>query len=1007
MSKKIEIIRRENGIFRHVLVTGELLLNAYIELLPDDTIRVNANNYSEVMQPNEIYVKDEINDSLSVCYETTSLLSARLKRLGYNDWDISNNSGENSTLGSLIDRELVVTTYECKIAFVGASIGDTITCTQIIDVTGAPTNVSTIWRNQTTAANLASVPSAANLSLLGSQALTNAQLRAAELFITANSLPLPEGASTEEKQDLLIQSLTEIDAKLPEKVNNRTPVTPENITTKFREAFEAYTPGVKWAQNKESGDLIYVDGNAVGASYLVISKDPLVAGTVSAIESISRFNMPFEANFGIALSQRTLGQEFSVEFVDDTLINETADIAIGSIAQSGTTLTIDTTIPHGLSVGKCIGIKDCSNPIANYPALVVATIPSPTQFTVTAGPAGNIPSQTITNPAGSKGFVYVRERLGRASNGISLIYESALNTNASVYLRSEAGDALPSGTPSGNHSATIGQTNPVQAVTAPYTYAFAPSNEYRMSVATDKVQILDSNVDVITGYTSRYQRTQVCPNNEKQYKLRLRATNNKSLTVPVAQIVSITKSGTNIATVITDVPHGLIASDPIVLYGVRDQTSFPNLTTANSVASIISPNSFTVIIGSAQSVISYGGFVAKVQGGNLGSALGYNSIVAQSAVLSTLSDGTRQLVLVGNNTWGGLSFGDNINLLGCRNIIDGSTLGIDGVWKVANMASTTLTLVLPFSDSMSLPSDFASTNCGGGIIKRTELRVSFIRIFDYKRERVEFTQRPLTDIASALAVYIAGAQTLNIAGTVGVSSIPATPAGANYVGQFGDPIPTVVADIASGAITTTATTAAITPAFGSSYEVNIPVTAVSGTNPTLDISIEESDDNGTNWFKVYDFPRITATGMYRSPKLLLTGNRIRYVQTLTGTSPSFTRSLNRLQCSDIISPIRQLIDRTVVLTTLNSVTPSINVQNCDNVQININVGAIATTAPALQLEGSDDNGLSWTAIGTPQVAVGSSTITLRIVDVNVQLVRARVSTAGVGVTAGYILIKGY
>jgi hypothetical protein len=95
------------------------------------------------------------------------------------------------------------------------------------------------------------------------------------------------------------------------------------------------------------------------------------------------------------------------------------------------------------------------------------------------------------------------------------------------------------------------------------------------------------------------------------------------------------------------------------------------------------------------------------------------------------------------------------------------------------------------------------------------------------------------------------------------------------------------------------------------------------------------------------------------------------------------------------------------LTTLNSVTPSINVQNCDNVQININVGAIATTAPALQLEGSDDNGLSWTAIGTPQVAVGSSTITLRIVDVNVQLVRARVSTAGVGVTAGYILIKGY
>ena len=65
------------------------------------------------------------------------------------------------------------------------------------------------------------------------------------------------------------------------------------------------------------------------------------------------------------------------------------------------------------------------------------------------------------------------------------------------------------------------------------------------------------------------------------------------------------------------------------------------------------------------------------------------------------------------------------------------------------------------------------------------------------------------------------------------------------------------------------------------------------------------------------------------------------------------------------------------------------------------------TAPALQLEGSDDNGLTWTALSTPQVAVANSTISLRVADVNVQLVRARVSTAGVGVTAGHVLIKGY
>ncbi len=88
------------------------------------------------------------------------------------------------------DRELVVTTYRVRTAFTGASVGDTVTCTQIIDVKNTPSTVSTIWRNQTTAADLASVPSAASLELVGSQALTDAQLR-------ASALPLPSGASTE------------------------------------------------------------------------------------------------------------------------------------------------------------------------------------------------------------------------------------------------------------------------------------------------------------------------------------------------------------------------------------------------------------------------------------------------------------------------------------------------------------------------------------------------------------------------------------------------------------------------------------------------------------------------------------------------------------------------------------------------------------------------------------------------------------------------------------------
>lgn len=221
--------------------------------------------------------------------------------------------------------------------------------------------------------------------------------------------------------------------------------------------------------------------------------------------------------------------------------------------------------------------------------------------------------------------------------------------------------------------------------------------------------------------------------------------------------------------------------------------------------------------------------------------------------------------------------------------------------------------------------------------------------------------------------------------------------------------PGIITDISSSVLSSTTTTSAFTPTFGTCYSVNIPVTANAGTTPTLDVSIEESDDSGTNWFKVYDFPRITNNGMYRSPIMRLTGNRVRYVQTLSGGgTPSFTRSINRLQISSNNEAVRQLIDRTISLVTLNSTTPSIDTRDCGNrAQLVINVGAITTTAPAIQMEGSDDNGVSWYSIGTPLTAVANATVQVTVTDINAALMRARVSTAGSGVTSGYVMIKAH
>jgi len=910
---------------------------------------------------------------------------------------------------------------------------------------------------------------------------------------------------------------------------NPMPVVSQNITTKFREAFEAY-PSANWTETKAAGDIVQVDGNALAASYLVISKDPLTAATESQIESTLTFELPVEMAFGVSMSQRTLGQQFSIEIVDTgTPLPDVAEIAISRIAQTTTTLTVTTATNHGLVVGQSIGIRGCVDARANYPALVVASVPAPDQFTVTAGPGGTIASQTLyvapvvaattaalpastyangtagvgatltanangafpaqdgvtlvlndrvlvknqsaaehngiytlttvgtvstawvltratdfdtaaemlansyvnviqgttlathrfllaatvttvgttaanftALGAGSSnnfGLVYFRERLSRAQNGVSQIFENATATNSSMYLRSESGDALPSGTALGNHSLTIGTTASVALGSSPYMYTWSPTTEYRIVAQSDRVQWSDAAVDTLSQASNRALRTQVCPDPSLTYKLRVKAVNNKSLTVPNAQVVSVVKTASTTGTFTTNVPHGYATGDLIVYYGSNNQAAanFPNLTAATAIT-VTGSDTFTAVIGTGTSGTGYGGYVAKVQGGNLMSALGATAITATNATLTTLSDGTRQLVLTGSGTWTGAAIGDYVNVVGCRTAA--ASLGVDGAWKVANLATTALTLVPATAAFVAtLPANFGTTTCGGGVIRRTDLRLSFVRIFDYERERVELLTRPSGDLSGAAPVVLQGGTTAVTGTLTGVTTV--TAANLNF--------PQTVADVASAAITTTATTSAITPGFGISYQVNIPVTAVAGTNPTLDVSIEESDDAGTNWYKVYDFPRITATGIYRSPVLPLVGNRVRYVQTVGGTSgQSFTRAINRLQSSYPAVPVRQLIDRAINVNSGNPSTSSLVTADCGNrVQLVVSMGAITTTAPAFQIQGSDDNGASWYSIGAPLTAVASSTVQLTVVDINSALARVTVSTTGSGATLNSLTLKAH
>jgi hypothetical protein len=107
-----------------------------------------------------------------------------------------------------------------------------------------------------------------------------------------------------------------------------------------------------------------------------------------------------------------------------------------------------------------------------------------------------------------------------------------------------------------------------------------------------------------------------------------------------------------------------------------------------------------------------------------------------------------------------------------------------------------------------------------------------------------------------------------------------------------------VVDVASAAITTSTTTASILPSGGISYQVEFDITAITGADTVCNLSIEESYNSGLSWRRIYTFEPITfakGTRVYKSDFLPLTGDRIRYVQTITGIAPSITRSILRTQ----------------------------------------------------------------------------------------------------------------
>jgi len=546
------------------------------------------------------------------------------------------------------------------------------------------------------------------------------------------------------------------------------PVT--GVQNKILEAFEDIDGNV-WDIKQGTGDVVAIGGNTAGSGYVKISKSLIDEDQETVFTSRFIVKPAFRFGFGMSLSQRIMHQRFSIELVGvDANGNEVATmplnapIAVTALNQSTTTLTVTTATPHGFVPADRINLSGCADSRFNYGDLLVNTVVSPTQFTVIATPSATIPSLTAT---ATTALVSKVEIFGYADNAMGVLWEGTSVNNAKLSTRSNKSVLFNS------NDTSMGTNNTVATVANAngFADAFNPAYLYDVRIKTENIIVRTMPVDSQSGTGGVLKRSQVIPDITTGYKIRIRARNNTGMTKPVAEIANAVKAGSTTATITTSTPHGLTIGDQVQIYGMRDQTNFANLTTATAVASVVNSTTFTVAFGASYTGNSRGGVVIKVNGGS--------NISPSAQSIQSVSIAGGLMTVVGSGSWTGFSIGETVELMGMADNTTGNMYSnLEGVYQVANISTTTLTLYAPNQ------ADLASINVGGAVIKRTDFRLHLLRVLDYTRQTVEIDSGMgnYGDAQEAIPVGIA-------TGSVGISGTPVIQgAGAHGATATGNPL---------------------------------------------------------------------------------------------------------------------------------------------------------------------------------------------------------------------------
>ncbi len=464
-------------------------------------------------------------------------------------------------------------------------------------------------------------------------------------------------------------------------------------------------------------------------------------------------------------------------------------VAYSAVAGTIVTITIDTALPLP-GLGGAVYLSDWINVDGlidnrlNYPNLAIKFI-SADRKTITAGFSDDValPSlavPTIT-PTPGTAKIYFYNNMAGAHDGAGYRFTGTTATSAAILTLFGGGDVQISGTLIGDHRTTIGSTAPAYIVGVNGNSEIKATTRYKIECRPSETAFLDKIVDSIaTPFTPRVSRTGVKPASQSNLRPRFRLYRPRSMSRPIAKIVSASKAGSTTATVTMDVTCasvGLVTGSYVTVKGSRDATNFAPLTTPVAIT-VTGSNTFTLVWGGVFTGTSYGGTVVLANG-----SLDISSAIGQTIQSISVDATTGWATAIGNVTWTGISVGDYVDLHGVRADTTGADLGCDGAWEVASLSATSLVLK-PISNIWGVRvtpaiSSLASTNSGGTILLRTTLRSHDLLFEQWTEQRVMIdgagTQR--VDKAVPAAIVNVPAVTLNSGTVTTVSTVAALTGG--------------------------------------------------------------------------------------------------------------------------------------------------------------------------------------------------------------------------------------